>query len=350
MCRVALITGLLGAHFAVQAAPVAAESEVNAPQTASKEGDAFALTAADEKICEIATLISVSRDTQAIFAQYSDCVVKVLGTRDETGSAPLVYGTGFFIDPQGHVLTTATVASEATQLWVQCGAISYAATMIGQDPRTNLAVLQLVTLPKGAHYIALPMVSKILKRHAGELCVAISSTKGMSVEPKLGMITGRDLVYGEHILALGYFRSSLEICGGESGSPVFDSTGRFCGIMIAALPDIRSSFIIPAEALKRVADRLCAGLEVDYAAAGFCVQGQMSVDGQKELVISLSERPGLRVGDKVCSIDDVEIQDEEDIADILFFKSPGECITVTVDRPEVGRISVECMLKARVEP
>lgn len=308
---------------------------------------AYVTTVGAQVTPAVTTLSSVSGDIQSIFAKHRDCVVKVLGTRDDSENAPLVYGTGFFIDAEGHVLTTATVASEATQLWVQSGEISYAATLVKQDPRTNLAVLQLKTVPKEVHFVALPSEQKIPVRRPGELCVAISSTKGMPVEPKLGMITGRDLVYGDNILGLGYFRSSLEICGGESGSPVFDSRGVFCGIMIAALPDIRASFVIPAEALKRVTDRLCAGLDVDYVSAGFCVQGQMSADGQKELVISSSECPNLKIGDKICTIDGAVILDESDIADILFFKSPGNHITITADRPETGSVTTECVLKPR---
>lgn len=295
----------------------------------------------------ITALSTVSGDIQSIFEQHRDCVVKVLGTRDDSENAPLVYGTGFFIDSKGHVLTTATVVSEATQLWVQSGEISYAATLVKQDPRTNLAVLQLKTVPKEVRFITLPAEQKVPVRRPGELCVAISSTKGMPVEPKLGMITGRDLVYGDNILGLGYFRSSLEICGGESGSPVFDSRAVFCGIMIAALPDIRASFIIPAEALQRVTDRLCAGFDVDYATAGFCVQGQMSADGQKELVISSSDCPNLKIGDKIRTIDGAAIRDESDIADILFFKSPGNHITITADRQETGSVTAEFVLKPR---
>ena len=43
---------------------------------------------------------------------------------------------------------------------------------------------------------------------------------------------------------------------GEIGAPVFDLNGNFVGITYAALPDLRSSFLLPATACTRIRDEL----------------------------------------------------------------------------------------------
>ena len=54
-------------------------------------------------------------------------------------------------------------------------------------------------------------------------------------------------------------RSSVPLGPGEIGAPLFDLNGRFVGIAHAALPDLGSSFILPADACLRFAMVYCSG-------------------------------------------------------------------------------------------
>jgi S1-C subfamily serine protease len=155
-------------------------------------------------------------------------------------------------------------------------------------------------------------------------------------------------------------RSNIEICGGESGAPVFDSCGNLCGVLIASLPKLHSSFIIPSCALERIFSELLANATVKYSSARFCARGQISISGKKEIIVSSlpegidgeksSTGSGdyLRVGDIIQKIDGVTIQEESDIANSLFFKKPGETITLTVLRDNQSRkeISIKLTEKA----
>ena len=66
-------------------------------------------------------------------------------------------------------------------------------------------------------------------------------------------------------------RTSLSLGPGEVGSPVFDLNGNFIGITYAALPDLRSSFLLSAKACARIRDELLLSGNVDYGWFGITV-------------------------------------------------------------------------------
>jgi S1-C subfamily serine protease len=137
-----------------------------------------------------------------------------------------------------------------------------------------------------------------------------------------------------------YLRSDINICGGESGAPVFNGDGSLCGVLIAALPELRSSFIIPETALGRIFNDIINDKSVKYCSAGFSVRGQISEIGQKEVVISSIDEQKikyngtetLKIGDIVTKIEGQEIASEGDIANVLFLKHPNESLSISVIR------------------
>ena len=279
----------------------------------------------------------LSAEIQNIFNKNKNAVVKVMSAQGGNDS-PILYGTGFFIDSRGRVLTTATVAPQGNNVWVEFNDISYSAQLLGTDPITNLAVLELTRQPAQFQAIDLGKFDAYSSSEIGEFVIAIGSTLGMSPSPRLGTITGNDLIYGDHIFVATYLRSDLEIFGGESGSPVFDSTGNLCGIMIASLPEIHSSFIIPRCLLARIAESIANKKPIVYVSGGFNIQGQVSPLGVKEIAISSAtptnsdNQNNLQKGDILVSIDGKPIRSERDIANLLFFKHPDTEISITVQR------------------
>jgi S1-C subfamily serine protease len=84
-------------------------------------------------------------DIQAIWDAKKDAVVQVMGnTTDLHSQNKLPFGTGFLLMKRGHILTTATIAMEAENFWIDYLRGSYAAKLIGKDPVTNLAVIELL--------------------------------------------------------------------------------------------------------------------------------------------------------------------------------------------------------------
>ncbi|MDR1334034.1 MAG: trypsin-like peptidase domain-containing protein [Holosporaceae bacterium] len=287
------------------------------------------------------TLCALSMDIQSLWNRQKDAVVKVMGSKKgNNGSESLLFGTGFFADPEGDILTTATIVTEAENLWVEYQGLSYAATVVGKDPVTNIAVINLLKKPEYFTYISLFRTPYFTATSEGCIAIAIGCVLGMEPAPLWGLITGKNIVFGGRVFATTYLRTDIGMCGGESGAPVFNVDGSLCGILIASLPELHSSFIIPEHALTRIFNDIIKGKSVTYCFAGFSARGQMTESGGKEVVISTIDvqkikyngTETLQLGDIIIKIDIQNIVNESDIADILFFKHPSDTLDIQVIR------------------
>jgi serine protease Do len=288
-----------------------------------------------------ASLRALSRDIQNLWNLRKNSVVKIMGIKKGDHSREnLLFGTGFFADGEGNILTAATIAIEAENLWIEYGGLSYAATIVGKDSTTNLAVIKLLKKPESFTPISLGEMSPRRTQPEGSLVISIGCALGMEPAPTMGLITGKNIVFGDRVFATTYLRSDIAICGGESGAPVFYGDGSLCGILIASLPELRSSFIIPERALGHIFNGIVNDNTLKYCTAGFSARGQMSETGKKEIAISsidgakisYGEKEILKIGDIVKKIDGQEITNESDIADILFFKRPNDSLNMDILR------------------
>jgi S1-C subfamily serine protease len=280
-----------------------------------------------------------SADTKAspavgIFKRYHAAVVRVIGLNDsksDTGDSQVLEGTGFFIDDQAHVLTAASVVASPGKIWIERGDESFAAERIGSDPITNIAILRLLKRPENLTYISY-QGEELAQDNLpiGSTFISIGSKLGLDPSPNQGMLTGRHLRYGDHKFVVPYRRSSLAMDGGESGSPVFDTTGHFVGVMIASLPEIRSSFILPDYAVRKITDDLLLTTAVSYVSLGFSARQELQTSGQYRISIiqvskdSPAEKAGLQVHDELKRIDQKAISNMEDVAIAIFHLHPGD--------------------------
>ncbi len=275
-----------------------------------------------------------------IYQQRHSAVAKVNAVYvvdDEGEERTVLYvGTGFFISPDGHMLTNANATAGSERIWVEIGEVAYAAELLGIDSVTNVALLKVSAKPESAGFINLDERDSLAP--VGSLVVALTSPLGMDPGPGYGLVTGWNTSYGEKILPTVYMRSNIPAEGGEGGSPVFDLSGRFLGMIVAGLPEIRSSFILPARAIRRVqSDMLLTGA-VQYGLFGLQTRQINAPDSDPYVVIeavlpgSPADDAGIRAGDVLLSIGEVIITHDRDLRSASFFSRPGQVITVKVRR------------------
>jgi serine protease Do len=264
--------------------------------------------------------------------------VQVTGCTDlKSDSAQILEGSGFFIDEQAHVVVASSVVASAEKIWVERGDESFAAEKIGSDPETNLALLRLLKKPERFTPISLKEETEGEVR-IGSTLVSIGSKLGMEPGPNQGLLTGQNLFYGEHKFLVPYWRSSLAMDGGESGSPVFDLQGNFIGVLIASLPEIRSSFILPAFAVRRVVDELLQTGSVSHVSLGFSARQELQTSGQYYISIiqvikdSPAGKAGLQVHDELKRINQRAISNMEDLAVAIFHLHPGDTAELEILR------------------
>lgn len=173
-------------------------------------------------------------DTQAISQRNLPSVVITFGTiAGDAGGA--VVGSGVCIHESGMILTTGHTVNNVTALKVRWSDnTEQDATVMVVDADRDVAVVQ-VPGPRPA--------SEIGDAHAltmGAPLMAISSPRGLEFTAVSGIVSNT------HRLAdkLPIIQTDLPFSDGSSGGPVFDSSGRLIGIVMALHRDFPGATMI----------------------------------------------------------------------------------------------------------
>jgi S1-C subfamily serine protease len=166
-------------------------------------------------------------------------------------------GSGFVIDSEGHLLTNSHVIAGAQTIQVTLGNLRrYQARLVGADPRSDLALLQIE--PGGHKLTALPLgdSSKLL---VGQRVLAIGNPFGFQSTLTTGVISalGRTVQTGSKTFIDDAIQTDAAINRGNSGGPLLDSHGEVIGINTAIFSPSGTAagigFAIPINTARRVA-------------------------------------------------------------------------------------------------
>lgn len=284
--------------------------------------------------------LALQRRMVEVFEENKDAVVRVKGAFEEINERGerdviLKIGTGFFISREGHILANATRTEGANRIWVEHRGIDYAAEFIGSDSVNNIALLRLVALPESFSVIRMGESAELPQ--VGSMAIAISYYLDFEAAPSLGIVQNHARRYGNSIFPTTFLRISISNDLGEGGSPILDLNGRLIGMMIAALPDIRSSFTLPTRAVSRIRDDLLFEGEVKYSWIGIEVKPEVDWETGYVVVNNVMEdtpaaRAGIRKGDVLKRLGEFPINRVEDYPNASFFTRPGQFVTVEILR------------------
>src|SRR5919205_1976163 len=210
---------------------------------------------------------SVATDEQnniEVFRAISPGVVSINSTRQARGffdAGGQGSGSGSVIDEQGHVLTNYHVIEGADVVTVSFGGEkTYPARIVGGDPDTDLAVLQ-VSAPRDVLKIV-PMGDSD-RLVVGQKVLAIGNPFRLDRTLTAGIISGlqRPIQARNGRIIEGAIQTDASINPGNSGGPLLDSQGRMIGINSQILsPDgggsVGVGFAVPVNIAKRVVPQL----------------------------------------------------------------------------------------------
>lgn len=259
-------------------------------------------------------------------------------------------GTGFFISRDGHIMTIANIVDSAQSILVQYNDVLYPAELVGYDSITNIAIVRLCRPPSNIPFIHLGESIEIPQPSV--MLLAVTCKLGLDPGPSLGMVTGWHTAFFDKAFPTTHLRSSIPSDGAEGGSPVFDLTGRFIGVMVISIDGIRSSFIIPARAVMRIRDDLVFSGKVSYAFLGIEIDKEASI-ASGSLIIgrtiegSPAHEAGIKGGDKILEFDSLPINHVMDLHNVTFFARPGQLITAKVQR---GDKELKLTLRLKEQP
>jgi S1-C subfamily serine protease len=267
-------------------------------------------------------------------------------------------GSGVVVTPEGLLVTSHHVVADGTIFRARFDdGREVEAAMLGADPETDLAVLQL----EGESFPHAPLSTRAPQR--GEFVLALGSPLGLGLSVTTGIVSG----LGRKNLGLGityedFIQFNSDINFGNSGGPMIDMEGRVIGIVAAISGEEprRSesrgvSFAIPGEMVRRVADDL---VEHGYVRRGylgvrtrtqFASRGGRGEPGVRVTDVvpgSAAEAAGLLAGDLLISVGGVELRRTDTLLETLAGLAPGTRVAILLER-EGERSTVEVELGQR---
>ena len=178
---------------------------------------------------------------------------KEFGTPQERQSSAL--GSGFIIDEKGIVVTNNHVIEGAEDIIVQVnGDKEFKAKVIGADPLSDIAVLQIETNEKFTPV----KFGDSDKARIGDWVIAIGNPFGFGGTVTSGIISARNRSIGLSRYE-DYIQTDASINSGNSGGPLFDMNGDVIGINTAILGrsgNVGIGFSIPSNSAKIVIEQL----------------------------------------------------------------------------------------------
>ncbi|MCJ8169950.1 S1C family serine protease [Atopomonas sediminilitoris] len=254
-------------------------------------------------------------------------------------------GSGVIMSPQGHILTNNHVISGAEQVVVALrDGRETVAKVIGSDPETDLAVLQieLDDLPS----MTLGQSDQI---RIGDVALAIGNPFGVGQTVTMGIISAT----GRHQLGLNTYEDFIQtdaaINPGNSGGALVDAYGNLIGINTAIFSKSGGSqgigFAIPT--------KLALSVMASIVENGRVIRGWLGIEVQPltpELAESFdleqangvivagvyrgspAAKAGMQPGDVLLAIAGKKVSDGHIAMNQIARSEPGEAVTLTVQR------------------
>ena len=253
-------------------------------------------------------------------------------------------GSGFIIDSTGIVVTNNHVIKGAEDILVRVnGDKEYKATIIGSDPLSDIAVLQMETEDK---FIPVKFGDSD-KARIGDWVIAIGNPFGLGGTVTSGIISARNRSIGLSRYE-DYIQTDASINQGNSGGPLFNMDGDVIGINTAILGQSGSigiGFSIPSNSAKRVINQLIEFGETKRGWLGVRIQfvTKEIADIEKlekprgALIASVaegspSEKAGILAGDIILEFDGTAINEMPELPLIVAQTEVGKTVEVKIWR------------------
>jgi S1-C subfamily serine protease len=265
-------------------------------------------------------------------------------------------GTGFIWDDEGHVVTNFHVVADARSVTVTLSdQKTYPATIVGTEPRRDIAVLH-IDAPKSAlHPITPAPPSDLLE--VGQKVIAIGNPFGLDHTLTTGIVSalGREVAGVGGVTIRDMIQTDAAINPGNSGGPLLDSSGRLIGMNTMIYSKSGSSagigFAVPVKTIRRIVPQLIKLGHVEVVGLGVGVDPQQRIErhlGISGVVVldvspgSPAEKSGLRgltqtadgfaIGDVIVGVAGQAVKGYDDFYNALDGRKAGEKVDVEIMR------------------
>lgn len=273
-------------------------------------------------------------------------------------------GSGFVVDERGDVVTNDQVVHGARRVRVAFddGAI-YAARLVGADPSTDVAVVQVNAPPALLHPLAFAPSSSV---QVGDPAYAIGNPFGLEQGMTVGIVSalGRDIEAPKGLTIRNAVQTVAPIDHGNSGGPLLDRFGQVVGVNASTQggtvdANVGVGFAIPSDTARSMTQELISSGHalhpwlgartetLDARARGIPRLPAHGVLIVKVMKGSPAAKVGLRAatrqatvggksalvgGDVIIGVDDRSVTSSATLGDYVAGKKPGDRVVLHVVR------------------
>ncbi|MDX7990590.1 Do family serine endopeptidase [Xenorhabdus littoralis] len=252
-------------------------------------------------------------------------------------------GSGVIINAdKGYVLTNNHVIDNANKIRVQLNdGREYSAKLIGRDPQTDIALLQL----NNAKNLTAINFADSDKLHIGDYAVAIGNPFGLGQTVTSGIISalGRS---GLNLEGLeNFIQTDASINRGNSGGALINLKGELVGINTAIIApgggNVGIGFAIPSNMAKNLASQLITNGEVKRGILGIKgtemtadIAQALNIDAQQGAFVSevipktAAAKAGIKPGDVLVSFDGKKINSFAELRAKVGTTAPGKEVKI----------------------
>jgi S1-C subfamily serine protease len=337
----------------------------------------------------ISNITAVTTDAiiSDLFNKVKDSVIEIITVGDVINpkitidGAPLVYGgggsgSGFVFDINGNIVTNYHVTQGADVIYVKFSSgNSYPATIIGEDPYSDLAVIQVDSSALFRENLKPLQIENSSEMHVGQQVFAVGSPRGLTLSVSEGIISqinriDLNIITGRFWTG-GLIQTDAAINPGNSGGPLLNLQGDVVGVNEYGLVDIATgaseqglNFAIGPATIQRVIPELISqgtyehpwlGIEVADVTPLFADSVGLS-DARGVFIKNVAsegpaEKAGITPFTIIFSVDGNVVRDKSELIDYVENnKLPGDDISLNIITSDGNRSDITSVLEQREEP
>jgi putative serine protease PepD len=275
-------------------------------------------------------------------------------------------GSGFVIDKAGHILTNFHVVEGAKEVFINfTGNDKYKAKIVGTDPSTDLAVLQIDAQSRALTPLPLGNSDAI---QVGAPVVAIGNPFGLDRTETAGIVSAlqREIQAPNGFTIDKVIQTDAAINKGNSGGPLLDAGGKVIGINSqietgdSGTGNVGIGFAVPINTVREVASEIIKTGKAEHAYLGVKMQTidetlakTARLPAQKGVILtsvqagSPAAEAGLKGGtrsvvvdgttytvggDVITKADGRQLETADELREIVTSKDPGDKLSLEVHR------------------
>jgi len=269
--------------------------------------------------------------------------IRVTGesTKGPQGEAQRSRGSGFFIDPQGYLLTAQHVIDKAKTLEVRLAdGQRLPAQVIAADSQIDLAILKV----HGEGSLPVLALADSESIRVGDLAVVFGYPFGRESSMNLGIISRAGRTYPDSA-SFDYIQTDAGAYSGGSGGPLLNSKGHVVGMITMASERGNMGFATPINVIKRIFPRLVNGekfawgwLGVQMSDISFEQARALGVHPVKGVIVNSvlpghsAALAGIQKQDVILSVNDNHVDSPREVSRLVGGIEAGKVVRVTILR------------------